>query len=93
MNSKAIKQLANENGWRFVGQWQDQPILEFKKMADKVLINYDKGRVTTILYHEKFKSRFGATRLMREGVTEEMLRAIFKNPRVHTDKGRYLINH
>jgi hypothetical protein len=34
MHPKTIKQLANATGWRFVGQWQDQPILEFKKMAD-----------------------------------------------------------
>ena len=63
MNPKAIKQLANQHGWRFVGQWPEQPILEFKKMADKVLVNYEKCRVTTIVYHDKFKGRFGATSL------------------------------
>jgi hypothetical protein len=92
MNPKFVKQFANRYGWRFAGQWPAQLILEFKKMADKVLVNCEKRRVTTIVYHDKFKGRFGATRLMRQDVTDELLTSIFENPRVHTDKGRYLKN-
>ena len=33
------------------------------------------------------------TRLMRENVSDELLKCIFDNPRVHTDKGRYLVNN
>ena len=93
MTPKNVKEIANRHGWRFVGQWQDQPVLEFKRMADKLLVNVEKRRVTSILYHDRFKGRFGATRLMREDVTDELLQKIFENPRVHTDKGRYLINN
>jgi hypothetical protein len=93
MNPKEVKQIADDHGWRFVGRWQDQPILEFKRMADKLLVNCEKRLVTTMVYHDKFKRRFGATRLMREDVSDELLKSIFDNPRAHTDKGRYLINN
>jgi hypothetical protein len=91
---KSVKQLANQHGWRYVGSaYENAVILEFKKMADRILVNCDKRRVTTILFHDKFKGRFGATKLMREEVTDELLTSIFENPRVHTDKGRYLIKN
>jgi hypothetical protein len=61
-------------------------------MADIILVNTEKRRVTTNLYHDKFKARFGATRLMREDVSDDLLVSIFENPRLHTDKGRFLIN-
>lgn len=92
MNPKDVKILANQYGWRFVGQWQDQPILEFKRMAERILVNCENARVTTFVYHDKFKRRFGVTRLMRENVTDELLKLILDNPRVHTARGRYLIN-
>jgi hypothetical protein len=91
MNPKAIKLIANDNGWRFDHQWRKRPILEFKRMADRILVNYEKNRVTTIIYHPRFKARFGATELIRENVDEKLLKLIFNHPRVHTDKGRYLI--
>jgi hypothetical protein len=90
MNPKAVKHIADLTRWRFDHKWKNQPNLEFKQMDKRVLVNYEHNRVTTILYHPKFKARFGATRLIRENVDEKLLAVIFNYPRVHTDRGRYL---
>lgn len=91
MDPKMIKQIANDNHWRFVKENSQHPVMEFKNMDKRIIINTQTMTVRTILYHPRFK-KFGATELVREKVTEELLRMIFHYPRIHTDKGYYIIN-
>lgn len=91
MTEGAVKKMANDNGWRFVRKHYGGTVLEFKRMADRVMVNVGKRRVITIVYHPRFKARMsGPTELVREDVDEKLLSLIFNYPRIHTDKGKYL---
>ncbi len=85
MTPKQVKQIANSHRWRFVGQVPNQTVLEFKRMSDVVLVDYEVMQVMTMVFHPKLKQKFrGPSKLVRYGVDEELLNAIFENPRVHT---------
>ena len=85
MNPSVVKQIANNNQWRFVRKQASADVLEFKKMAWQIIVDYKHSIVTTILRHPKD----GWTKLVRRKVDENLLTHIFHYPRVHTDKGAY----
>jgi hypothetical protein len=90
-----IKVIANQSGWRFVKPMpkSKSPWLLFKQMDKRLMVNAETLDVKSVLFHPRFKARFGATTLIRQNVSETELKLIFNYPRVHTDKGRYLINN
>ena len=82
-----IKRFAKEFGWKFIKHQKDISMLSFKKglnlKAMRINIYLTKMTVATSLNHP-FK---GKTQLYRKRVGRDLMRKIFENPRVHTDKG------
>lgn len=75
--------VAVTNGWQVIGYQDDIKMMSFKKAGMRVNVYTTKMTVGTCLVHPKK----GATQLFRKNVNLELLREIFKNPRVHTGKG------
>lgn len=83
---KAIRRLAHENGWRELWHREDESRIRFKRGTDILLdIWYSKMTIGTILTHPTK----GRNQLFRKNVSQDMLKRIIENPRVHTDEGYY----
>lgn len=83
-----IEQMAKQEGWS-LQQWkEDIGMLSFVKpdgKGSRVRINVyvTKMTVGTCLNHPVK----GKTQMFRKNVDDKLLQSIFKNPRLHTDKG------
>jgi hypothetical protein len=80
-----VKQIANNNQWRFV-KGNKPLVLEFKRLAWRVIVDCERSRVDTILKHP----RLGWTRLTRKNIDAKLLTHIFHYPRVHTENGVHI---
>ncbi len=84
-NPQTIKKIAYAEGWKFLCHQTDNLMLSFTKDGMRINVWYTKMTVSTALNHPKH----GKTQLYRQRVGLGLLKAIFKNPRVHTFIGYY----
>jgi len=87
MTIKTVKAFAKKHGWKLLDY---QPIIEmlsFTKMIDghqaRINVYITKMTVATCIKHPKK----GKTQLFRKKVDYKLMNEIFKNPRIHTQKG------
>jgi hypothetical protein len=85
MDSRLVKLIANNNRWQIVSG-KHSNVIEFKRMAWRIIVDCSRNRVMTILKHPKL----GWSKLVRANVDEQLLTHIFHYPRVHTDNGVHL---
>ena len=82
-----IKVIAKEFDWEFIEYQENISMISFRKginsKAMRINIYLTKMTVATSLNHPKK----GKTQLYRKHVGIKLLRKIFKNPRIHTNKG------
>jgi hypothetical protein len=78
-----IDPIARKHGWTFVTFQVNIGMLSYKKGDVRINIYTTKMTVATCLNHPKK----GKTQMFRKKVTLTELQDIFKNPRVHTNKG------
>jgi len=87
MNLAKLKKLAKSHGWDLHDYQQNIEMVSFVKVfkGDPARINIyiTKMTVATCITHP----RQGKTQLFRKKVGDKLMGDIFKNPRVHTDKG------
>ena len=87
MNIKGLKVLAKEHGWEFHDYQENIGMISFVKVIDgdpaRMNIYTTKMTVATCINHP----RKGKTQLFRKNVGNELMAKIFKNPRIHTNKG------
>lgn len=77
--------IAQETGW-LIHDWQPNiQMISFIKDDCRINVYTSTMTVTTQLLHPKK----GKTQLHRKGVNYQVLKEIFTNPRVHTNKGYY----
>lgn len=86
-NELKARALAKKHGWTFLGYQENIQMISFHKIIDasfaRINIYLTKMTVATALNHPKH----GKTQLYRKHVDFKLLERIFKNPRVHTDRG------
>lgn len=84
---KKVEHLAYENGWIFICYQDDKDMISFRNLINgdsaRINIYLTKMTVSTSLTHP----RQGKTQLYRRNVDMTLLSRIFKNPRIHTDRG------
>lgn len=82
-----IRRLAKNNGWDEITFQDDIGMLSFRKLIDdspvRINIYTTKMTVATCLDHPKA----GKTQMFRKHVDKRLMKAIFKNPRVHSKRG------
>jgi len=78
-----IKNTAERHGWEFLTYQKDIYMLSFSKEDMRINVYVTKMTVATCIDHPKQ----GKTQMFRKNVNKFMLNRIFKNPRIHTDKG------
>lgn len=78
-----IRGIAEQHGWNFVKEYREPPMLSFVKDNSRINVFYNSMTVATVINHPKQ----GRTQLFRRKVNNDLLKQIFKNPRVHTPKG------
>ena len=83
MDKLQIEKIAESYGWEFLDFQENIGMLSFIKDGMRINIYITKMTVATCLDHPKL----GKTQMFRKNVTEKELNKIFKNPRVHTNKG------
>lgn len=87
MKLKSIKILAKEKRWDFLCYQENIKMASFTKTINgeqaRINIYHTTMTVATCINHPKK----GKTQLFRKGVDNRLLAKIFKNPRIHTDKG------
>ena len=87
MKVDALKKIAADHDWEFLTVQDDIGMVSFIKniKGHKARINIylSKMTVATCIKHP-IK---GKTQLFRKHVDDVLMRRIFRNPRVHTDKG------
>ena len=82
---KSIIELGEHYDWRLEKLDRDHFCLRFKKDGMIIDVWYTKMTVGTTLTHPKK----GRSSLFRERVQPNLLAEIFRNPRVHTERGYY----
>lgn len=84
---KKVSQLADKNGWVFI-EWQEkQSMISFMNAGNRINVWLTKMTVATCINHPKQ----GKTQLFRKNVSFDELDKIFKNPRIHTNKGYHTL--
>lgn len=84
MEKDEIINIAESHGWIFICYQDNIGMISFRKDDMRINIYLTKMTVATCLNHPSK----GKTQLYRRNVwRKEELNKIFKNPRVHTDKG------
>ena len=78
-----IQDLAKKYEWREIDHQVNTYMLSFGKVNDRINVYYSRMTVGTCLDHPQK----GKTQLYRKRVDQELLEKIFKNPRIHTNKG------
>lgn len=82
-----IRRMAKNEGWRELTHQTDIGMLSFGKQIDdspaRINVYTTKMTVATSLKHP----RRGKTQMYRKHVDKKLLKAIFENPRVHTNRG------
>jgi len=82
---KIIEKLAVKNNYNFICHQQENAMLSFGQDGTRINVYYTKMTVATSLMHPKK----GKTQLYRKMVNQIELEKIFKNPRLHTERGYY----
>lgn len=85
---EGIIQLASEYGWVLKARDKAPKTLEFLKenedgLPSKMMVWYSTGRVATTVNHPTK----GRNQMYRTEVGWGLLEELFKNPRLHTDRG------
>lgn len=84
-----IDKIANKQGWLFVEYQDNIGMMYFHKNIDgfdcRINVYITNMSVTTYINHPKK----GKGQLYRKNVSVKELQGIFKNPRIHTNKGYY----
>lgn len=80
---RGINTIARINGWKWITHQRDIHMVSFVKDDMRINVYATKMTVATCLNHPTQ----GRTQLYRKNVTPQELNKIFKNPRVHTNKG------
>jgi len=80
---RGIKIMAKIHKWVFLEFQEDIGLVSFTKDDMRINIYASKMTVGTCINHPKQ----GKTQLFRKKVTPKEMNKIFKNPRVHTNKG------
>lgn len=82
-----VRQCATDFDWTEVDYQDKIGMVSFKKLIKnnpvRINVYLTTGTVATALSHPKY----GKTQMFRKLVPYSMLCQIFKNPRLHTDKG------
>jgi len=82
-----VSAIAVMHGWVLIDNQQNIGMCSYSKEyngeAARVNVYRSKMTVTTALKHPKR----GKNQLHRKNVSSELLEKIFKNPRIHTEKG------
>ncbi len=82
-----VSTMAESHGWNLIDNQQSIGMCSYSKTicGAKARINIYRSKmtVTTYIHHHKT----GKNQLFRKKVSPELLDKIFKNPRIHTDKG------
>lgn len=83
-----IINTARSNNWNIVGFYNESNKIVLHKGEDvKMVINLSNNNIVTTLKHPNYP---GITKLKRMDVSEEDIKNILTNPRMHTDKGMYI---
>ncbi len=83
MNKESIIKLALENDWEFIADQPENYMISFYRNGTRINVWYTKMTVATCLNHPTK----GKTQLFRKHVTQELMKEIFRKPRVHTRLG------
>ena len=78
-----IADMAQRHGWKLEKRQHDISMLIYARAGTQVNVYTTTMTVATSLYHPVQ----GKTQLFRRRVSHELLDQVFRNPRVHTDKG------
>jgi len=81
----SIASLADVEGWRQIDHQPKIKMVSFKKGKARINVYYTTMTVGTCIDHPKK----GKTQLFRRNVSMETLTKIFRNPRIHTQRGYY----
>lgn len=79
----AVRTIASEYGYTEIGLNEKSVVISFRRDDIRINVYYTTGTVGTCVDHPKQ----GKTQLFRKNVDLQMLKTIFGNPRVHTDRG------
>lgn len=82
MDKQHLNQLAVQNRWKVIPDTVDG-MMSFRKKDMRINVWYRTGTVATCINHPVK----GKTQLFRRGVDYDLMDKIFKNPRIHTNKG------
>lgn len=87
MKIEAIKKMAVANDWELLDHQDNIGMVSFSKNINdyraRINVWLTKMTVSTAINHP----RKGKTQLYRKNVDRKLLTEIFKNPRIHTDRG------
>jgi hypothetical protein len=83
MQLEEIKLLADIHGWEFKKWQEDIKMLSYIKDDMRINIYTTTMTIATCLDHPKQ----GKTQLFRKHVDPKLMEKIFKNPRIHSNKG------
>lgn len=87
MTDTEIVDLAEKHGWVVIPEVKDPYLISFHKIVGErpARINVWPGKMTVGTYITHPKQ--GKTQLFRKYVDRKLLESIFKNPRVHSQRG------
>lgn len=80
-----VVELIQQNNWEVLKYHDKNYILNLKRGQVKMNVYLSTLTIQTSMKHPKR----GRTQLNRKNLTQNELRAVFKDPRVHTKKGYY----
>lgn len=87
MTPQKLKSMAKKHGWDFIDHQEDIGMMSFRKVFQghpaRINIYTTKMTVATCINHPVQ----GKTQLFRRRVNDQMMKKIFENPRIHTDRG------
>lgn len=84
-NLYLVIQLMYENGWTMIKFHESNYIMNLERGKVKMNVYLTTLTIQTSMNHPKK----GKTQLNRKKLTQNELKTVFKNPRVHTKKGYY----
>jgi len=80
---RIIHRLATKQDWEFL-DWQESiGMVSYTRAGVRINIYHTTMTVATAMNHPKK----GKTQMFRKNVSVTLLRKIFNNPRIHTNKG------